>query len=151
MRFRCRSRSRERAVFRFAKNHDIEPRDAVFLTACRRTNAALGEDEMSVRKSTISRRALLKAGAALSVLPAPYAFAQSSEPLKIGFLTVLTGPLAAGGKQQEEGSALFRKERTGVIGGRKVELITQDTAVNPALAKTKLQELVERSKVQVTI
>ena len=73
-------------------------------------------------------------------------FAQSSEPLKIGFLTVLTGPLAAGGKQQEEGAALFLKERNGMIAGRKVELITQDTAGNPALAKTKLQELVERSQ-----
>src|SRR4029079_743256 len=89
--------------------------------------------------------------AALSILPAPHVFAQSSEPLKIGFLTVLTGPLAAGGKQQEEGAALFLKERNGMIAGRKVELITQDTAGTPALAKTKLQELVERSKVQVSI
>jgi branched-chain amino acid transport system substrate-binding protein len=103
------------------------------------------------RKSGLSRRALLKAGAALSVLPSGRAFAQSSEPLRIGFLTVLTGPLAAGGKQQEEGAALFLKERNGMIGGRKVELITQDTAGSPALAKTKLQELVERHKVTVSI
>jgi len=77
--------------------------------------------------------------------------AQSPEPLRIGFLTVRTGPLAAGGKQQEEGAALFLKERNGLIAGRKVELITQDTAGNPALAKTKTQELVERHKVAVTI
>src|SRR6478609_385508 len=108
---------------------------------------------MSARntKRGISRRTLLKASAAISVLPASRVFAQSSEPLKIGFLTVLTGPLAAGGKQQEEGAALFLKERNGMIAGRKIELITQDTAGTPALAKTKLQELVERSKVQVTI
>src|SRR6478735_121610 len=108
---------------------------------------------MSARntKRGISRRTLLKASAAISVLPASRVFAQSSEPLKIGFLTVLTGPLAAGGKQQEEGAALFLKERNGMIAGRKVELITQDTAGQPALAKTKLQELVERSKVQVSI
>jgi branched-chain amino acid transport system substrate-binding protein len=105
----------------------------------------------SKNKSGLSRRALLKAGAAIGMLPAPAVFAQSPEPLKIGFLTVLTGPLAAGGKQQEEGAALFLKERNGMIGGRKVELITQDTAGNPALARTKLQELVERSKVEVTI
>src|SRR6478752_6938809 len=84
----------------------------------------------SNKKSGVSRRTLLKAGVAVSVL---------------------TGPLAAGGKQQEEGAALFLKERNGMIAGRKVELITQDTAGQPALAKTKLQELVERSKVQVTI
>ncbi|MGB7258071.1 MAG: ABC transporter substrate-binding protein, partial [Pseudolabrys sp.] len=108
---------------------------------------------MSVKnsRSGISRRALLKAGAALSVFPAPQVFAQSPETLKIGFLTVLTGPLAAGGKQQEEGAALFLKERNGMIAGRKVELITQDTAGSPALAKTKTQELVERHKVPVMI
>lgn len=108
---------------------------------------------MGVRnsKNGMSRRALLKAGVAMSVLPAPAVFAQNTELLKIGFLTVLTGPLAAGGKQQEEGAALFLKERNGVIAGRKVQLVTQDTAGSPALAKTKLQELVEREKVQVSI
>jgi branched-chain amino acid transport system substrate-binding protein len=103
------------------------------------------------RKFGISRRTLLQAGAAASLFPAPHAFAQSAEPLKIGFLTVLTGPLAAGGKQQEEGAALFLKERGGMIAGRKVELITQDTAGSPAQAKTKTQELVERHKVPVMI
>ena len=99
-----------------------------------------GRNGMSIskNKSGLSRRTLLKAGAAISVFPAPAVLAQSPEPLKIGFLTVLTGPLAAGGKQQEEGAALFLKERNGMIAGRKVELITQDTAGNPALAKTKL-------------
>jgi len=99
----------------------------------------------------ISRRTLLKASAAIGVFPAPAVFAQTGEPIRIGFLTVLTGPLAAGGKQQEEGAALFLKERNGMVAGRKVELITQDTAGQPALANTKLQELVERSKVHVTI
>src|SRR5215470_20243446 len=102
-------------------------------------------------QSAISRRALLAAGAAASMVPSRLAFAQSSEPLRIGFLTVRTGPLAAGGKQQEEGAALFLKERNGLIAGRKVELITKDTAGNPALAKTKTQELVERDKASVMI
>src|SRR5215468_5028577 len=112
-----------------------------------------GERRMSARKRIpgISRRTLLKAGALMSAYPAPQLLAQTPEPLKIGFLTVLTGPLAAGGQQQQEGAALFLKERNGLIAGRKVELITQDTAGNPALAKTKTQELVERHKVAVTI
>src|SRR5947209_20151226 len=99
----------------------------------------------------ISRRTLLKASAAIGIFPAPAVFAQTSEPLRIGFLTVKTGPLAAGGKQQEEGAAFFLKERNGTIAGRKVELITQDTAGNPALARTKTQELVERHRVPVII
>jgi branched-chain amino acid transport system substrate-binding protein len=108
---------------------------------------------MSGRTSTsaISRRALLGAGAAIGAMPSLRAFAQSSEPLRIGFLTVKTGPLAAGGAQQEEGAALFLKERGGVFAGRKVELITKDTAGNPATAKTRTQELVEREKASVII
>ena len=106
---------------------------------------------MGTSKSAISRRTLLKAGAALTLFPAPAVFAQAPEPLRVGFLTVLTGPLAAGGKQQVEGAALFLKERNGTIGGRKVELVTEDTSGNPALAKTKTQDLVERQKVAVMI
>jgi len=87
------------------------------------------------RKSGLSRRALLQAGALMSAYPAPELFAQTPEPLKIGFLTVLTGPLAAGGQQQQEGAGLFLNERNGMIAGRKVELITQDTGGNPALDK----------------
>ena len=58
-----------------------------------------------------SRRDGIKAGAAAlaSALPMP-ALAQAEPTLRIGFLTVNTGPLAAGGKQQEEGVALFLKE-----------------------------------------
>jgi branched-chain amino acid transport system substrate-binding protein len=73
------------------------------------------------------------------------------EPIRIGFLTVRSGPLAAGGKQMEEGIQLFLKERNNTIAGRKVELVIADTGGNPAQAKTKVQELVERNKVHVLI
>jgi branched-chain amino acid transport system substrate-binding protein len=92
-------------------------------------------------------------GAALALgIAAPLAaWAQSADPIKIGFLTVRSGALAAGGKQMEEGIQLFLKERNYTIAGRKVELIIQDTGGNPAGAKTKTQDLVERSKVDVII
>jgi branched-chain amino acid transport system substrate-binding protein len=102
-------------------------------------------------KLAISRRTLLIGGVTLGVLPSRRAFSQPSEPLKVGFLTVNTGPLAAGGKQQMEGAAFYLKERGGMIAGRKIELITEDTAGNPALARTKTQELVERYRVAVMI
>jgi branched-chain amino acid transport system substrate-binding protein len=102
-------------------------------------------------RTAISRRALLAGGSALSMPSLRRASAQTAEPLKIGFLTVNTGPLATGGKQQEEGAAFFLKERGGMIAGRKVELITQDTAGNPSQARAKTQELVERYKVPVMI
>lgn len=99
----------------------------------------------------MSRRALLAGMAAAGTAPLQRTFAQTATSLRIGFLTVDTGPLAAGGKQQEEGAALFLKQRGGAIAGRKIELIRQDTAGNPSLARTKTQELVERYQVPVII
>src|SRR5882672_3902364 len=78
------------------------------------------------------------------------AFAQS-EPLRLGFLTVRTGPLAAGGKQMEDGINLLLKERNNTFAGRKVEIFFADTAGQPAQTKAKVQELIEREKVHVII
>src|ERR1043165_7254482 len=75
----------------------------------------------------------------------------AQEPLRLGFLSVRTGPLAAGGKQMEEGIQLLLKEHNGMLGGRKVELTIADTAGNPAQARTKTQELIERNRVHVII
>ena len=84
-----------------------------------------------------------------ALLPAP-AFAQG-ETLRLGFLTVRTGPLAAGGKQMEDGINLLLKERNNMFAGRKVEIFFADTAGQPAQAKSKTQELIERDKVHVII
>src|SRR5216683_3944446 len=92
----------------------------------------------------------LAALACAASLPLNGAFAQS-ENLRVGFLTVRTGPLAAGGRQMEEGINLLLKERNNTFAGRKVEIFFADTAGQPALAKTKTQELVEREKVHVII
>jgi branched-chain amino acid transport system substrate-binding protein len=97
----------------------------------------------------ISRRL---AALALALLGATPVLAQSNaEALRIGFLTVRTGPLAAGGKQMEDGINLFLKERNNTIAGRKVELIVADTAGAPQQARTKTQELVEKNHVHVII
>jgi len=45
----------------------------------------------------------------------------------------------------------FLKERNNALAGRKVELFVGDSAGVPAQARTKLQELVERDKIQVMI
>ena len=98
----------------------------------------------------ISRVALVvPAVVAILVSLLPASASAQSESLRLGFLTVSTGPLAAGGRQMEEGINLFLKERNNTLAGRKVELIIADTAGQPALAKTKTQELVERDKVHV--
>lgn len=90
------------------------------------------------------------AGVLAATMSSELAFAQT-EPLRLGFLTVRTGALAAGGRQMEEGIQLFLKERNYTLAGRKVELIIADTGGNPAGAKTKTQDLVEHNKVHVII
>jgi branched-chain amino acid transport system substrate-binding protein len=97
------------------------------------------------------RRAFINAALAVAAAWLPGASLAQPDPIRIGFLTVRSGALAAGGKQMEEGIHLFLKERNYTIAGRKVELTIADTAGNPALAKTKTQELVERNKVHVVI
>src|SRR5215207_1057699 len=98
----------------------------------------------------LSRRAFL-AGTALATLPiAAPAIAQGA-PFRIGLLTVKTGPLAQGGIQMEQGIATFLKEKNNTLAGRKVELLVADTGGNPAGAKTKAQEVIERDKVNVIL
>src|SRR4051812_28300062 len=102
----------------------------------------LGEEAMSRR---ISRRKFVAGVAAASsanALPMP-SIAQAA-PMKIGLLTVKTGPLAAGGIHAEEGLTAFLKDKNYAPSGRKIELVIADTGGNPAGAKNKAQELVER-------
>ena len=96
---------------------------------------------------TISRRSFLVGTALAATMPAP-AFAQP-KPLKIGLLTVKTGPLAAGGIQMEQGTIRFFKDKNYTLAGRKVDLVVGDTGGNPAGTKTKTQELVERDNVDM--
>src|SRR5216117_451569 len=101
-------------------------------------------------RDTFIRLLLSAFAAGAAAVPSAPAAAQG-DPIRVGLLTVRTGPLAAGGKQMEEGILLFLKERNNSIAGRKVELIIADTGGNPAGAKTKTQELIERNKVHVII
>jgi branched-chain amino acid transport system substrate-binding protein len=101
----------------------------------------------------IHRRNMLKglAGAAgLATIKAPYVHAQASA-FKLGLLTVKTGPLAQGGIQMEQGVLTYLKEKNNTMAGRKVEFFSADTGGNPAGTKTKVQELVERDKVDVIL
>ena len=99
--------------------------------------------------SSLSRRGFL-VGTGIAAMPWAPAIAQS-EPARIGLLTVKTGPLAQGGNQMEQGITLFLKDRNNALAGRKVDLVVADTGGNPAGAKTKAQELVERDKVDVIV
>ena len=102
----------------------------------------------------IKRRSVLKGmlatGASMAALQAPAVHAQAA-PFKLGLLTVKTGPLAQGGIQMEQGVLTYLKEKNNTMAGRKVEFFSADTGGNPAGTKTKVQELVERDKVDVIL
>src|SRR6202049_3450021 len=100
----------------------------------------------------LQRRTVLKGilgSVSALALKAP-AIAQSA-PFKTGLLTVKTGPLAQGGIQMEQGIATFLKQKNSSLAGRKIELVVADTGGNPAGAKTKASELIERDKVNVIL
>jgi branched-chain amino acid transport system substrate-binding protein len=95
------------------------------------------------------RRFIQAAGAGLgaSALGFPAIVRAQSGPIRLGLLTVKTGPLASGGIDMEKALVMYLAERGNTIAGRKVELIVADTAGVPATARTKMQELVERDQV----
>jgi branched-chain amino acid transport system substrate-binding protein len=98
-----------------------------------------------------NRRRFIKAtGAAAGALAFSRAFPQSG-PIRVGLVTVKTGPLASGGIDMERGLQQYLKERSYTMAGRKVDLIVADSGGVPAQARTKIQELVERDKIHVMI
>ena len=101
-----------------------------------------------------TRRRFIKATAAgLSgaALGFPAIVRSQSGPIRVGLVTVKTGPLASGGIDMERALQQFLKERANTLAGRKVELFVADSAGVPAQARTKIQELVERDKIHVMI
>src|ERR1044072_6591049 len=110
----------------------------------------MGPDKIERGEKETMVRYAAAALALLCIASSNHTFAQP-ETLRIGFLTVRTGPLAAGGRQREEGINLFLKERNRALSGTKVEIVFADTAGQPAQAKSKAQELVEREKVHVLV
>ncbi len=101
---------------------------------------------------TVERRTILKGALASSAaLAMPTVLRAQAAPFRIGLLTVKTGPLAQGGIQMEQGLATFLKEKGSTLAGRKVEVVTADTGGNPAGTRTKVQEVVERDRVNVIL
>src|ERR1041384_1763653 len=100
----------------------------------------------------LHRRTLLKGAAAAGLaVAAPAVLRAQAAPFKLGLLTVKTGPLAQGGIQMEQGVLTFLKETNNMMAGRKVDFFSADTRGHPAGTKTKVQELVERDKVDVIL
>ncbi len=87
------------------------------------------------------RRFFQAAGAAAVGFSVP--LKAQTGPIRLGLMTVKTGPLASGGIDMERALVMYLKERNGTLAGRKIELFVGDSGGVPAQARTKVQELVE--------
>jgi branched-chain amino acid transport system substrate-binding protein len=75
--------------------------------------------------------------------------AAAQSAIKIGFISPLTGAIAAAGKDMYSGCELYWQESGWQMAGRKVEVILEDNEGNPAIALTKLRKLVESDRVHM--
>src|SRR4051812_40846771 len=98
-----------------------------------------------------NRRRFIKATGAAAGAAAFSNVLSQGNPIRVGLVTVKTGPLASGGIDMERALQQYLKEKNNTLAGRKVELLVADTGGVPAQARTKIQELVERDKIHVMI
>ena len=95
------------------------------------------------------RRFIQAAGSAAAAAALPVR--AQGEPMRLGLVTVKTGPLASGGIDMERALVQYLKERNDTLAGRKVELLVADSGGVPAQTRTKIQELVERERIHLMI
>ena len=103
--------------------------------------------------ATTRRRFIKATGAGLgaSALGFPAIVRSQSDTIRVGLMTVKTGPLASGGLDMERALIMYFKERQYTLAGRKIELFVGDSAGVPAQARTKIQELAEKNRIHVMI
>jgi branched-chain amino acid transport system substrate-binding protein len=70
-------------------------------------------------------------------------------PIRVGFITPLSGPYAQNGRDILNGFLLYLEEIGYRAGGRTIELIVEDDEAIPAASLTKARKLVERDRVHV--
>ncbi|WP_454724895.1 MULTISPECIES: ABC transporter substrate-binding protein [Cupriavidus] len=107
--------------------------------------------------SSFERRAFLRvAGASLAALAAPQlALAQGGGPIRIGVLV----PLSGGGGAYGQGMAnaarkaadYINAEAGGVLGGRKLEILVEDSESNPTAGVAAVRKLLEVGKVSAIV
>jgi branched-chain amino acid transport system substrate-binding protein len=76
--------------------------------------------------------------------------AKSADTVKVGVISVLSGPLATIGNG-EAWSAEMAVNDFGTVLGKKIELVKRDHAYNPGVANEKAKELYEKENVDVII
>jgi branched-chain amino acid transport system substrate-binding protein len=90
---------------------------------------------------------------AVVALAAAALSAGAAEPIKVGWLSSLTGPLSSAALAENEGVKIAVDEinKAGGINGRPIELLTRDTAGDPTKAVNFAQQLAFSDKVHFII
>ncbi|MDB5883376.1 MAG: hypothetical protein JWP43_3254 [Ramlibacter sp.] len=103
----------------------------------------------------MDRRKFVASTAALGGLAVYGSFteaaAQGTGPIKIGLLTPLTGVVASGGKEIQEGFEMYWNQVGHKIAGREVQVFVEDDGANPDIALQKARKLTEQTKVNFLI
>jgi branched-chain amino acid transport system substrate-binding protein len=97
----------------------------------------------------MSRRALAMLLGALVLAVGAGTPGWAQKPIKIGFLAPLTGVGAAVGKDMVDGFKMFFEENGNQLGGRKVELIVEDSQGRPEVALNKLRKFIESDQADI--
>jgi branched-chain amino acid transport system substrate-binding protein len=105
---------------------------------------------VKVSKRFVVRSVMAAAAATVAAALPGTAWAQQG-PVKIGLLATLEGPFAAGGADGMRGAELALKQRGGMAGGRKVEIIKASSNANPDVAVNATRKLVEQDKVDIMV
>lgn len=103
-----------------------------------------------LKTSGMVRAAALAIGLALALAALP---AGAAQPIKVGWLSSLTGPLSSAAIAENQGVQFAVNEinKTGGINGRPIELITRDTAGDPTTAVNFANQLLFNDKVDFII
>jgi branched-chain amino acid transport system substrate-binding protein len=105
-------------------------------------------------KSTQARNSIKRSLAALAASCALFAGqAVAQEPIKIGAFLAVTGPAASLGDPEQKTLELYveRLNAAGGVLGRKLQLVSYDSANDPEKARTFAKRLIEQDKVDVIV
>ena len=73
--------------------------------------------------------------------------AYTQEPIKIGVMFPLTGPISSQGRPERDAVKMAFDEENNTVAGRKIQLLFEDSVGRPDTGLTKIKALVERDNV----
>ena len=99
----------------------------------------------------MKKRLFIRTLVGVAVAAAFSGAAYAQQTVKIGLLATLEGPFAAGGADGMRGAEMAVREKKGMAGGRKIEIIKASSNAQPDVAVNATRKLVEQDKVDIMV